>query len=977
MRTPRIIALSFVLCFGMLYFHNASAHATPIDYEPEASSLSSSTPKAVRIQFSERIEPSVSNITIFGPDGQDAGNGIPRTDPQDQRLYSTGITDRGEGTYTVSWEVVSADDGHFTKGAFSFSVGKETVAQGGTAGQIQVQHLTSIPEAITIWIELLGQALVIAALMSLVFLWKRLKKKFGAETAGFSAAFEKRFALLIYSGIILIFIGVASYLILKTLDLEQLQNADFPATFRVFIQTTSGAYACYRVVLAFLFAAAFLIAKKAIFNESRKSKGVAVLFALIILILLDRTRVSHAAAAHFHPTLAIFIHAVHLFFKEFWVGAPIAFLVLFMPFLSRAKLSTIKGFAFTQLSKILSVAFVIIGVTGAYIVWLDLKEPANLFTTEWGSRFMLLFIFSGVWLLIRLYHQFVADTYVCRARSNTAAGRRIVSWYPYSLSLEMCIGMTVLLVTSYLIITTPPYASDQFRFEKNSVNQGEHITLAVHPYESKEFLVTVAGADGKSEHSLSNLIVTLTNEEKNIGPLVASVEKRFDGGYVFRGNMLSPAGVWRVGVTAQQSAKYDAIASFSFRYPEDIDGTRVNPDERTVGTFEGILLVNCILIVAFSLLMYRYSSGLNKRVRTGNVDENTSDISATLRPFAGIPAIIAGFACALGIVWFSYTNFVISDFQKKCERDGNFWLQSVPMRNGVALSSDTVTGCTLNVGLNHFADAREYEYFLRPSETAAELRIDPEKPVAGKEIRLAISLYNLENGRKTGPASELTIEHDRIMHVIIIGEDLKTFAHIHAENFGPITPEMLKSAQFPLRYTFPKAGRYTIAVNYYIRAQQFIQQFFVEVAGEPQMEKQKEDLSRDRIFDGYEVLFSAPEHIRAGQLTNLTYTVLKDGKPVTDMAPYLSAAMHLGIIDQNLQGFIHGHGGAYIPGSAAIQGLFQNYVNFHNHFVPDKFGPRIQARVTFPREGLYQIFGEFKHAGKIVTTRFMVKVDAN
>ena len=48
---------------------------------------------------------------------------IPRVDAEDPRVYHVSVKDAGAGTYTVSWEVISADDGHFAKGAYVFSVG--------------------------------------------------------------------------------------------------------------------------------------------------------------------------------------------------------------------------------------------------------------------------------------------------------------------------------------------------------------------------------------------------------------------------------------------------------------------------------------------------------------------------------------------------------------------------------------------------------------------------------------------------------------------------------------------------------------------------------------------------------------------------------------------------------------------------------------------------------------------------------------
>ena len=154
-------SFSCLLLFSFLLFgvgRDALAHATPIMYEPESSAVLAHAPDRVRIDFSERIEPAASRISVLGPDGSHVEIGNAALDPADSHFYQIAIKDAGVGTYTVVWQVVSADDGHFTKGAFVFSVGKESVVQNSVSGQIQINHITMIPEAVTIWLELFGQA---------------------------------------------------------------------------------------------------------------------------------------------------------------------------------------------------------------------------------------------------------------------------------------------------------------------------------------------------------------------------------------------------------------------------------------------------------------------------------------------------------------------------------------------------------------------------------------------------------------------------------------------------------------------------------------------------------------------------------------------------------------------------------------------------------------------------------------------------
>ena len=118
---PRLFLLSLVF---LIVPDLAFAHATPILYSPAASSVLPKAPAEIQIHFSERIEPRVSSITVLGPDGSRVDMADSAVDRADPRVFGVNLKDAGNGTYTVSWQVISADDGHFSKGAYVFSVGK-------------------------------------------------------------------------------------------------------------------------------------------------------------------------------------------------------------------------------------------------------------------------------------------------------------------------------------------------------------------------------------------------------------------------------------------------------------------------------------------------------------------------------------------------------------------------------------------------------------------------------------------------------------------------------------------------------------------------------------------------------------------------------------------------------------------------------------------------------------------------------------
>ena len=255
------------------------------------------------------------------------------------------------------------------------------------------------------------------------------------------------------------------------------------------------------------------------------------------------------------------------------------------------------------------------------------------------------------------------------------------------------------------------------------------------------------------------------------------------------------------------------------------------------------------------------------------------------------------------------------------------------------------------------------QYAAKPESTVVRLETNPKHISAGEPVSITIHLED-RNGR---PLQGLRAHHERILHTVIIGQDLNVFAHIHPEDLGMLTGVMLDTATFPLRYTFPKSGAYIVGIDFATADGMYSKMANLTVFGRPLMGEAKIDFSKTKNFGPYRVLLkTSPEEIRAGEKTTLEYFIQKDGKPVTDLEPYLGAAMHLAIVRADLTQFIHRHG--VPPGGPQHQ-------NDHAHaLLPEKFGPKIDSAIVFPVKGIYKIFSQVQRHGKVLLFDFMVEV---
>jgi methionine-rich copper-binding protein CopC len=98
----------------------ALAHAQLTSSTP-ANGASSVSPTAISLTFTETLNLKFSGITLAGPGETANATGSPRLSQGDKTLAVPVEKPLQPGTYRVDWHVLS-NDGHKTKGSFSFTV---------------------------------------------------------------------------------------------------------------------------------------------------------------------------------------------------------------------------------------------------------------------------------------------------------------------------------------------------------------------------------------------------------------------------------------------------------------------------------------------------------------------------------------------------------------------------------------------------------------------------------------------------------------------------------------------------------------------------------------------------------------------------------------------------------------------------------------------------------------------------------------
>jgi len=101
-------------------------------------------------------------------------------------------------------------------------------------------------------------------------------------------------------------------------------------------------------------------------------------------------------------------------------------------------------------------------------------------------------------------------------------------------------------------------------------------------------------------------------------------------------------------------------------------------------------------------------------------------------------------------------------------------------------------------------DQHQQNHHQEPTSNmySVDLHFDSIVPEAGRK-----SMLNISVKEKSGtPVKEFELIHDKLMHLIIVGEDLSYFAHIH--------PTLAATeGNFIINHIFPDSGTYKLWVD--------------------------------------------------------------------------------------------------------------------------------------------------------------------
>lgn len=228
------------------------------------------------------------------------------------------------------------------------------------------------------------------------------------------------------------------------------------------------------------------------------------------------------------------------------------------------------------------------------------------------------------------------------------------------------------------------------------------------------------------------------------------------------------------------------------------------------------------------------------------------------------------------------------------------------------------------------------------TENGYTLRLDTALTTAAANVPLRFRILNQDGA----PVTRYQRNHDKDLHLIVVRRDMVAFQHVHpvlgADGTWSVPLDLTRAGDYRVFADFIPEGGENLTLGADLR-----------VAGNYDPQPLPRAATTTTV-GGYTVTLDGT--VAAGQASKVTLSVSRDGKPVTDLEPYLAAYGHLVALRTADLAYLHVHPDGH-PGDGVTPA-----------------GPGITFYVTAPSAGDYRLFLDFQHEGVVRTAEFTLTV---
>lgn len=560
-RVVRVTALSVLVAVPLVGAgaSPARAHAIVESTEPAIDQVVETSPERVVMHFSEPVEIAFGAIRVYDTKAERVDTGDAEHLEGDATSIGVRLEpDLPDGTYTVTWRVVSAD-GHPIEEAFVFHIGAPGERPGGIAADLfqsaGAGPVTGILYGMARWANFIGLLVLAGAVIFLARVWR-------PNGSDGDPLFVARWRRVVVTAWVVVLLATVASLLLQVAQAADLPmgQAMSPSVLKEAFEARFGVVAILKFVLLGLAAAVwwmggrrFGVARSAGTAATTVSRWFMVAgLAVVAALLLTPGLAGHAGATDPAP-VNVFVDGLHLAAGAAWIGGLVILLVAAFPAASAStEPATSLAPTVKRFSDMALIAVAVIVATGSYASWVEVRALRALTGATYG-----IVLLSKIGVFIPIVVLGAINNRVMKPRIERAG--RDTSEAPLRgfrrlLFGEVALAAVVLALTALLVNLPPakvaagvegPYVAD-VRLDQDNLN----VIVDPNRIGHNEIHLTTTTESGAPLEA-KEMRVLFTMPEQDIGPLVARGKKLAPGHFVIQGNHLSVPGEWRLEIVVR------------------------------------------------------------------------------------------------------------------------------------------------------------------------------------------------------------------------------------------------------------------------------------------------------------------------------------------------------------------------------------------------------------------------------------------
>lgn len=228
---------------------------------------------------------------------------------------------------------------------------------------------------------------------------------------------------------------------------------------------------------------------------------------------------------------------------------------------------------------------------------------------------------------------------------------------------------------------------------------------------------------------------------------------------------------------------------------------------------------------------------------------------------------------------------------------------------------------------------------LAVSQDGFTLRLAQSTLPASDQALLAFTV----TGPDGAPLTDYAVSHEEELHLIVVRRDFAGYQHVH--------PVRADDGTWSVPLDLASPGPYQVFADFTPAGSDESLTLAADLTVPGTYEPVPVPTPADRTsVDGYDIALDG--ELVAGASSPLTLSISRDGRPVTDLEPYLGAYGHLVALREGDLAYLHVH--------------------------PDGTGgpgPDVSFTVEVPSAGTYRLFFDYGHGGLIRTAELTASTD--